>query len=269
MNINSILVKFASQDLILASTAAERDKIDNSLSALQSKLKYGLNGEVSEFLKFGSYTRNTILPRKYDSKSDVDLMVIMKTTSGLYTANTYRNKISKILNTAYPNSLSSKDYPVVKLTLNHITFDIVPAYTQISSWSYTKRYYIPNKASGWQETVPNDLNALLSQKNQSVGNNIVRHVIRLCKHWNSSAGYPYESYLMEKQILQLAQWSWSTGNTYDFFLKTMNSIAGNRPGVRQALDQIQIYKGNWSTNPNEEKQFQWLSKLLPGLQYLK
>lgn len=265
MNINSELVLFASQNLILARSATEREKIDNSLSALQSKLKYGLPYDVSSFLKFGSYTRNTILPRKYDSKSDVDLMVIMNTKNGLLTANTYRNKISKVLSSAYPNSLSAKDFPVVKLTLNHITFDIVPAYIQTSYWSSTQRYFIPDKFSGWQETVPNDLNAILTQKNQYVGNNTVRNVVRLCKHWNSCAGYPYESYLLEKQILSLSQWYIYTGNTYDFFLRTMESIAGHRPGVRQALDNIRSYQGNYWNAPNEEKQLLWLRKLLPSL----
>jgi hypothetical protein len=48
-------------------------------------------------------------------------------------------------------------------------------------------------------------------------------------------------------------------------LKTINSIAGDRPGVRQALDYIKKYKGDFWNQPNEQKQFEWLQKLLPGL----
>ncbi len=45
----------------------------------------------------------------------------------------------------------------------------------------------------------------------------------------------------------------------------MNDLAGTRAGVRQALDYIQKYKGDYFTLPNEQKQIEWLQKLLPGL----
>lgn len=261
MNINNILVKFASQDLILARSSNERTRINNSLNILESKIKYGLGQDVSRFLRFGSYTRNTILPRRYDPSSDVDLMVIIK-NGNRFTPNTHRTRIQNILTKAYPNSLSRKDFPVVKLELNHIMFDIVPAYTETSIWGY-ERFFIPDKYSNWRETFPNDINQTLSDKNKNYGENVIRNVIRLCKHWNASAGYPLESYIMEKKILQLS--FWGTENTYERFLKTMNQIAGNRPGVRQALDYITYYKGSWNRYSNEEKQLQWLRKLLPEL----
>ena len=264
MNINTILVKFASQELILAKSSYEREKINISLSTLESKIKYCLSYEVNKFVRFGSYTRNTILPRRHDSKSDVDLMVVFNVRNNmLYTTGTYRTKIHNLLAKSYPNSFSSKDFPVVKLELNHIMFDLVPAYTTVNSWSGIERYYIPDKSNGWRETFPNDINQTLSNKNQDHGNNVVRNVIRLCKHWNSAAGYPLESYLMEKKIL--AQWHWGNEDTYEMFLKTMRYIAGNRPSVNQALEQIEYYKGNWLRDSNEAKQLQWLRKLLPNL----
>lgn len=264
MNVNTELVKFASQDLILARSSSERAKIDASLNSLETKLNYGMPYEISYFLRFGSYTRNTILPRKYDSKSDVDLMVVFKASNGqTKTPNTYRKSIHDVLQRSYPNSFSNKDVPSVKLQLNHIMFDVVPAYIQQSLWSPNPKYYIPNKANGWMETFPNDINSKLSERNQAHGNNTVRNVIRLCKHWNSSAGYPFESYLMEKQIIDYTYWI--SGNTFEMFVKTMRHIAGNRPGVKQALDNIDAHKGNWFQEPNVDKQIQWLCKLLPGL----
>jgi hypothetical protein len=68
---------------------------------------------------------------------------------------------------------------------------------------------------------------------------------------------------MEKEILNIT--FWGNEDTYSGFLKVMESIAGNRAGVRQALDYIQQYKGGFLTQPNEQKQFEWLQKLLPGL----
>lgn len=263
MNINSQLVKFASQELILARSATEREKINNSLSHLEEVLKNSLGNEIHSFVRFGSYTRNTILPRKYDPNSDVDLMVIFNTTNGLYTTNTYRNKLVKVVANTYPNSISNKDFPVVKLQLNHIMFDLVPTHIKPNFWGGGLNYYIPEKSNGWRETFPNDINDDLSQKNKSYGNNTIRQVIRLCKHWNANAGYPLESYLMEKQIINLT--FWGDEDTYTRFLKTLNSIAGHRAGVRQALDHIEKYKGGFWSAPDYEKQFLWLKKLLPGL----
>jgi hypothetical protein len=128
---------------------------------------------------------------------------------------------------------------------------------------WNKYYYIPGGGDTWRSTIPNDINQSLADKNQSYGNNILRNTIRLCKHWNAGAGYPKESYLMEKEILDL--YYWGNNDTYEMFLKTMNSIAGNRPGVREALDYINQYKGGWNQPANEQKQFEWLQKLLPGL----
>jgi len=260
MNINSALVTFAQQDLVLARNDTERNAIGRSLSHLESVLRNKLN-YIKEFIRFGSYTRNTILPRQYDPQSDIDLMVVFNTTQGKYTPGTYRKWLLDAVSTAYPNSVSKKDFPVVKLELNHIMFDIVPAYCE-EYWLGSKLYYIPSANDSWQGTVPNDINQPLSVKNQQYGNNTVRNVIRLCKHWNASANYPFESYLMEKQIINLSFWN---VDTYSAFLNTMSNIAINYAGVRQALNYINQYKGNWYTQLNEQKQFEWLQKLLPGL----
>lgn len=263
MSINSKLVTFAQQELVLSHNDTERDKINASLSQLEKVLNNKLGNNIKEFIRFGSFTRNTILPRKYDPDSDVDLMVVFNTSSNKYTPGTYRKWISDIVSVAYPNSVSKKDFPVVKLLLNHIMFDIVPAYSEEYYYYNAKDYYIPSSNDNWRSTTPNDINSILASKNTSFGNNVIRNTIRLCKHWNAGAGYPFESYLMEKDILNLGHWT--TEDTYGKFLSTMNSIAGQRPGVRQALDYIQQYKGGLWTQPNEAKQFEWLQKLLPGL----
>lgn len=261
MSINNRLATFAQQELVLSHNDTERDKINGSLTQLEKVLKDKLTTNAKEFIRFGSFTRNTILPRKYDAKSDVDLMVVFNTNLTKLTSGTYRKKILDIVSVAYPNSVSKKDFPAIKLELNHIMFDIVPAYCD-ESWG-SKYYYIPDSGDGWRRTTPNDINDSLASKNQSYGNNVIRNTIRLCKHWNAGAGFPLESYTMEKDIINLIYWG--NEDTYERFLKTLNSIAGNRAGVRQALDYIQQYKGSWSTQPNEAKQFEWLQKLLPGL----
>jgi predicted nucleotidyltransferase len=262
MSINNKLITFAQQELVLAHNDTERDRIKGSLGQLEKVLKDKLPYDIKEFVRFGSFTRNTILPRKYDSQSDVDLMVVFNTSNGKKTPGTYRKNLLDVVSVAYPNSISKKDFPSVKLELTNIMFDIVPAYCE-ESYFGGKSYYIPESGDSWRSTTPNDINNDLSTKNQSYGNNTVRNVIRLCKHWNAGVGYAFESYGMEKWILN--RFFYAGDNTYDKFCSVLSDMAGDRPGVRQALDWIKEYKGTWNTTANEQKQFEWLQKLLPGL----
>jgi predicted nucleotidyltransferase len=120
MNINNKLITFAQQELVLSHNDVERDRINGSLSQLEKILKDKFRYDIREFIRFGSFTRNTILPRKYDLHSDVDLMVVFDTTNGRKTPGTYRRNLMEILGNAYPNSVSKKDHPAVKLELNHV-----------------------------------------------------------------------------------------------------------------------------------------------------
>ncbi len=262
LSINNKLTTFAQQELVLGYSSTERERINGSIGQLQKVLKGKLYNEAKEILPFGSYTRNTILPRKYDDGSDVDLLVVFNTSAGKKTPGTYRKNILDALSASYPLSVVKKDFPTVKLELNHIMFDVVPCYTE-EYWS-SKTFYIPSANDSWRTTVPNDLNADLQQKNQSYENNIVRNVIRLCKHWNASQGRYFDSYEMEKWIV--GRYFYSGDNLYDKFCSVLSDLAySQHSGVKQALDWIKEYKGNWSRQADEQKQFEWLQKLLPGL----
>jgi hypothetical protein len=45
----------------------------------------------------------------------------------------------------------------------------------------------------------------------------------------------------------------------------IEEIAGKQPGVKQALKNIKYYQGNIFRKRDEEKELQWVKKLLPGL----
>lgn len=257
MSINSILTNFAQKDLVLSYNNPERTKIKASISHLEHILKSRLTKQVVEIIHFGSFTRNTILPRMYDPNSDIDLMIVFD-NENLLTPETYRKKLLNVVSSAYPNSISQKDFPAIKLELNHIKFDLVPAYFQEYLF-LGKIYYIPAQRSGWMRTTPNDINGQLQTKNQYIGNNIIRNTIRLCKHWNASVNHPFESYLMEQNILNLS--FWDANDLYGRFINSLDEIAGNRPDVKQAINYIVDY----CRRGDEEKQLQWLKKLLPGL----
>jgi len=74
ISINNKLITFAQQQLVLGYTSTERERITGSLTQLQKVLNDKLYNEAKEVKVFGSYTRNTILPRIYDSNSDVDYL---------------------------------------------------------------------------------------------------------------------------------------------------------------------------------------------------
>jgi predicted nucleotidyltransferase len=256
MDINKHLIKF-SQGLVLGRTTTEKAGIDTSLNRLKATIDKELGSGIEEQLVFGSYTRNTILPRNYDPNSDVDLMVIFDTESKEFTPDTYRRRLYDVLSKNYPNSIIKKAFPVVKLELNHIMFDVIPA-KRTNSWWSGESIYIPDRNNDWQETDPNDINDRLSEVNQKYGDNNVRNIIRLCKHWNAGFGYPFESYLMEKELIEL---NYNNEDTYSGFLYALDKIADDLSGVNQALNYINDYidRGDY------KKQILWLRKLLPLL----
>jgi tRNA nucleotidyltransferase (CCA-adding enzyme) len=106
---------------------------------------------------FGSNTRGTILPRKVDSKSDVDYMVIFD-NSGNKKPQAFLDRLKKFTEVKYSTSERSQSYPTIVLNLNHIKFELVPAYVYSS---YSSGYYIPKKGylgDEWIFTDPSDLN---------------------------------------------------------------------------------------------------------------
>lgn len=96
ISINNKLITFAQQQLVLGYTTNERERITGSLTQLQKVLNDKLYNETKEVKIFGSYTRNTILPRNYDSNSDVDVLVIFNTANGKKTL-THTEKTSLML----------------------------------------------------------------------------------------------------------------------------------------------------------------------------
>ena len=93
MSINNKLRKFARENLVLRRDKSELDQIKKSVGSLISYLESELSEEVKCVRKFGSYDRNTILPRNYDYASDIDLLIVFNDDQ--HTHQTYLNKIKK------------------------------------------------------------------------------------------------------------------------------------------------------------------------------
>lgn len=196
----------------------EKSSIITSISTLRYRLNDYFGAQIKEQLQFGSSTRGTILPRKADRNSDIDYMIIFD-NDGSYKPQTFIERLRRFATTKYSTSQISQSHPTVVLELNHIKFELVPAYI---SWWDTK--YIPAPKSDftdWISSDPNGFNEELSNKNQN-NNFLIKPMIRLVKYWNAQNDYVYNSYELEKDIVNFSYWYCS--NLKEYFYSAMNDL---------------------------------------------
>ena len=98
-------------------------------------------------------------------------------------------------------------------SLNHIKFELVPAY---KSWG---TYYIPDGKGGWMATYPNDFNNTLVEANNNNSYKI-KPLVRLIKHWNVNVNYhDLTSYEIEKIISENMKYAYFTCTSYTDYAK--------------------------------------------------
>lgn len=191
MTVNSYLVSRASNAVL---SSAEQVSINTSISTLGTRLARHFGADLVSHFRFGSSTRGTILPRKMDESSDIDYMIVFKNLN--FTSQTYLNRLRTFAQSYYSSSEIKQSSPSITLELNHIKFDLVPALGKV--WG--GGYQIPSRQNGWIDTNPNDFNDKLVAKNTS-NNFLIKPTIRLMKFWNAINGYVFDSYLLEKWIV--------------------------------------------------------------------
>jgi predicted nucleotidyltransferase len=249
----------------LKSDSEEIKRINNSLSNLLRNLDSELGILINRRFVFGSYDRDTILPRSIDNNSDIDLMVVFNTTEYERTPETYRNWLKNFADKYYKNRYGSdvvKTFPTVTIRLDRINYDLVPA-KEVTFILST--LYIPS-SSGWQSTDPADIKKKLVEANTKY-NSIVRPIIRLLKAWNCTCGYPYDSYDLELLITNMNFYGddvqrgffYAVGQLpYNFLFDTqskstkLESLRYNINKVKEALD-----------NDDIENAKHWLHRVLP------
>lgn len=223
MSVNGYLTRLAMQAIV---RSAEKESIKRSVAALRIHLRRHFGTDIGEQLIFGSFSRNTILPRHMDERSDVDYMVVFRNDS--YRPQNYLDRLRRFAKHNYNRSQIAQSNPTIKLDLNHITFELVPALD--AGWY---RYQIPAPTADfmdWMSTDPNDFNDKLTRCNQDNGNKI-KQLVRLIKYWNACNGYPFESYELEKMVVDHGYWhlhgllfSSTTPQLKDFFYDFMGSL---------------------------------------------
>ena len=231
MSVNSYLTELASS---LVLTSSEKDSISKSVDTIKTRLSLYFSTEIEEKKVFGSYVRGTILPRKDDANSDVDVMVVFKNPYA-YKPQTFLNKLKAFAEKYYSSSEIYQSSPTIVLELNHIKFEITPAYKQYGS------YYIPDGPSNWMYTDPDGFYNTLTQCN--VNNSYkIKPVIRLLKHWNIKKNYrDMASFALEKKIAEELRYAYISCSTYtDYLRKALTTIkySTNFSRVDTALEYI-------------------------------
>lgn len=243
----------------------EKNRIDASINNLQKKLKRDLGDKIHENFVFGSYKRDTILPRSVDKKSDVDLIVVFNHTAYERTPLTYRRWLWDFAKRNYTRSTIKRSHPSITLRLGAIDYDLVPAKFEKRMW-LEGAYYIPNESGdGWRSTNPNDVKVALVQANVR-NNSTIKPVIRLLKAWNAKADYPYNSYELELAITRMHFWHSTVSEN---FYHAVNQLTPAWRDAQSKKKKVESLKNNvakaqdYLRADNRERALHWLHRSLP------
>lgn len=258
-------LKQYAQDFYISKNSPEKPKIEASLKNIKNKLEMEFGDRILAVEVFGSYKRKTILPRNYDSRSDIDLLIVFDHENINVNPSTYRKHLLEFAEEHYPNSISYKSQPSVVLELNHINYDLVPTFTQEEGFfNITDEVYIPLSDTEWQHTDIDGFSEELDKRNEEY-NYIVKRIIRLLKAWNAKVGYPFESYDLEQQIADMdftdddiesgffyAIENLSADDYSDYTAGKLESLQTNAEKVLEALEDEDI-----------DAAMRWLGRILP------
>jgi predicted nucleotidyltransferase len=255
-----------SYSFYLKKDSSEIARINTSKDNLLANLDKELGVLIKRRFVFGSYDRDTILPRSIDSKSDIDIMVVFNHTDYERTPETYRAWLKSFGDKYYKDRYGSevvKSFPTVTIRLGNIHYDLVPAKEQDYLYS-SSTLYIPGSYD-WQVTNPNDVKTKLTGVNKKY-NQIVRPIIRLMKAWNCNNGYPFDSYKLELAITEMNFHGDNIQNGFFYAVgqlttdwndsqtkkDKLNSLKYNIGKVKEALDNYSITSAK-----------SWLHRIMP------
>ena len=208
MSVQSYLSDRASRAIL---AEAETRSIKKSIETLKSRLGSDFKDQLDNQFQFGSSTRGTILPRKMDSHSDIDYMIVFKDKS--LRPQTYIERLKRFANKHYSTSEIHQSHPTVVLKLNHIHFDLVPAINGL--WG---EYQIPAPLKDymeWTDTSPKAFDTELTTANVLCDSKL-KPAIRLLKYWNVLSDYVYPSFSLEKWAANRCYLFCSTVRDYFF-----------------------------------------------------
>lgn len=231
-------LKSLANEYYISKDSTEKTKIEASIKNIKSKLRQEFGDDIIDIVEFGSYARKTNLPRMYDEKSDIDLMIVFNHDRLDWNPSTYRKHLLKFTDIYFPKSISYKSSPTVVLELNYIKYDLVPAHQKDEGWFTTDMVmYIPDTDTDWMETDPHGFSVDLNEVNENYDYNVKR-IIRLLKAWNAKVGYPIQSYELEQEI---ADMDFSYDNLEDGFFYAIEQLSADRDsaGAERKVEALQ------------------------------
>lgn len=239
MSVLSFLTTTASNAVL---SGTEKIMIASSISTLQTRIRQHFpGGMIKEHFRFGSSTRDTILPRSMDERSDIDYMIVFSENDVI--PQTYLNRLKAFVEKYYSLSDIKQSSPTIVLELNHIKFDLVPA-----TMTWMGGLQIPNGSGGWMPTNPNDFNAALEAKNKQ-HNSLIKPTIRLIKYWNATSGFPFDSFQMEKWVCGLNFWPLSNLKGYLFsVIENLNVNSSDPQWINQEVTRAKNIVNNVQQN---------------------
>lgn len=220
MSVRSYLSQVSSS-LVLSDD--EKLSIARSATTLSERLNSYFQSQIKEDFRFGSYERGTILPRKVDSKSDVDYMVVFDDYLELQ-PQSYLTRLRNFVNFRYSTSDIKQSHPTIVLSLNHIHFELVPAIRDKNSLIGTLQ--IPSPPSDftrWMVTYPYAANENIRSHNIA-HYSLSKPLIRLLKYWNCQHySRPFSSFELEKHVTSLQ--FYGCYNIKDYFFNAVENLS--------------------------------------------
>lgn len=250
----------------------EKEKEEKSILTSLNTLKKHLNNwtkanEILEHHEFGSFVRETKLPKSIDPDTDIDYMVVFD--SSRFKPQTYIEKIREFANKYYSSSPVHQDHPTMVIELGNVRFEITPAVKMYGA-SYP-RYNIPAPQQSflqWIDTYPEEIEHSLNEANRR-SDYMLKPLIRLLKYWNVKNGKILTSYKIEQYVSSHV--FFECHNLEDYFMEGASWLSIAQPltedkrkkvkALQLGLSEIKRYK----QNGQEKLAFLQLKSVLPDL----
>lgn len=180
-----------------------REKAAINLEILKLKKRFQLwehIDKVKDIKLFGSFKRDTILPREVDPDSDVDVMVIFKDAFRT-PKETFYDLLLQFARVNYGEQIL-KDEPSIVLNLSGIKIELTPGVEKGASINL-QIPTVNNQFLDWTWTDPFELIRDVEFYDKQ-NDGLLRPLIRLFKLWNVNTGHHYPSYKLEHYLSHLA-----------------------------------------------------------------
>jgi hypothetical protein len=191
-------------------------------------------------------------------------MIVFDTSDGQKKPQAYLDRLKKFVEAKYSSSNIKQSHPTIVLSLNHISFELVPAI-------YNYGYQIPSPVSSWSEwtdTDPSGINKKLQDKNKAE-NYQIKPLVRLVKYWNAQNGHPFYSFSLEQHILSSSFWMDTALREYFYsFWDSISCTYETAQYIKDKVDRAKSYAKKakqYEADGKPESAENEIKKIVPSL----